>query len=117
MIRLGNITISIIMILGLCAAAPAPERFAPPQFEGEYVMPSTTNPHPHQDIYEYLDAVVLLAALSLASYLTLKMRSRRATFVLMILSLIYFGFWRKGCVCPIGAIQNATLTVFDPAYA
>ncbi|MHC4641257.1 MAG: 4Fe-4S binding protein, partial [Planctomycetota bacterium] len=38
-------------------------------------------------------------------------------FVMMIFSLIYFGFWRKGCVCPIGAIQNITLSFFDPGYA
>ena len=27
------------------------------------------------------------------------------------------GFWREGCICPIGAIQNVTLALFDPAYA
>jgi len=33
-----------------------------------------------------------------------------------IFSLIYFGFWRKGCVCSIGAIQNVTLAIFDKNY-
>jgi len=117
MIRSGHRIISIAILLALCAAAPAVIRFAPPEFEGDYVMPSTTTPHPHQDIYEYLDVVVLLAALSLASYLALKKRSRKATFILMVLSLLYFGFWRKGCVCPIGAIQNVTLAIFDNSYA
>ena len=46
-----------------------------------------------------------------------KTRKRRAIFVMIIFSLIYFGFWRKGCVCPIGAIQNVALSFFDPGYA
>jgi ferredoxin len=31
--------------------------------------------------------------------------------------LFYFGFWREGCVCPIGAIQNVALSIFDKDYA
>jgi ferredoxin len=34
----------------------------------------------------------------------------------MLFSLAYFGFWRQGCVCPIGAIQNVTLAFSDPGY-
>jgi NosR/NirI family nitrous oxide reductase transcriptional regulator len=109
--------IAIAVLLNLCAGASGELLFPPPEFQSDYVMPTTTTPHPHQDIYEYVDVAVLFVALSLASYLALKKRSRRATFVLMILSLIYFGFWRKGCVCPIGAIQNVVLSIFDTAYA
>ncbi len=58
-----------------------------------------------------------LFGLLLASYLILKRRSRRAIFALMIGSLLYFGFVRDGCICPIGAIQNVTLTAFDSSYA
>lgn len=109
--------IAIAVLLNLCAGASGELLFPPPEFQSDYVMPTTTTPHPHQDIYEYVDVAVLFVALSLASYLALKRRSRRETFVLMILSLIYFGFWRKGCVCPIGAIQNVVLSIFDTAYA
>ena len=35
----------------------------------------------------------------------------------MIFSLAYFGFWREGCVCSIGSIQNVTLALFDNSYA
>ncbi len=68
-------------------------------------------------MYEYIDTAILFAALVLATFLVLKTRKRRAILVMMIFSLIYFGFWRKGCVCPIGAIQNVTLSFFDPGYA
>ena len=114
---LPHTIIAIAVLLNLCAPASAELLFPPPEFEGDYVMPSTTTPHPHQDVYEYVDVAALFIALSLASYLILKRRSRRATFVLMVSSLIYFGFWRKGCVCPIGAIQNVVLSIFDAAYA
>ncbi len=91
------------------------QRFPPPEFT-EHELPITTVPGARADFYEYLDVVLLLLALSLASYLTLKKRSRRGIFILGILSLFYFGFWRKGCVCAIGATQNIALSLFDPGY-
>ncbi len=60
---------------------------------------------------------MLLAAIALSSYLALRKRDRRAIFILMVFSLLYFGFWRKGCVCSVGAIQNITLSVFNRDYA
>ena len=118
MIRLVQIITGVVVFLIVCGIASGIERFPPPDFvETSHVVPSPATPHPRQNIYEYIDAVVLLAALGLASYLVLKKRSRRAIFVLMVFSLFYFGFWRKGCVCSIGAIQNITLSVFDRDYA
>ena len=112
-----HIVIWIALFLNLCGIVSAAERFPPPEFESDYQRPSPTTPVPRQDIYEYLDAIVLLAALSLAAYLVLKNRDRRAIFILMLFSLLYFGFWRKGCVCSVGALQNITLAIFDPDYA
>ncbi len=65
---------------------------------------------------DYLDVAALAAGLSLASYFAIKKRSRRGLFLLTIASLAWFGFWRKGCICPIGAIQNVTLAVCDSSY-
>jgi len=102
----------------LCGVTSGLERFPPPDFvETEHVIPTPTSPGPRQGVYEYIDAVVLLAALGLASYLVLKKRSRRAIFALTVFSLLYFGFWRKGCVCSIGSIQNIVLSLFDRDYA
>ena len=47
----------------------------------------------------------------------MKGRSRTGLFLLSIVSLAWLGFWRKGCVCPIGAIQNVTQALFDKDYA
>lgn len=92
-------------------------RFPPPEFESGYTFPQTTSPAPQSVLQEYIDAAVLVVGLLLASHLILKRRSRRAIFVLMIGALLYFGFVRDGCICPIGAIQNVTLTAFDRGYA
>jgi len=113
-----NILIGMAISLILSGVTSGMERFPPPDFvETDHVIPSPTSPGPRQDVYEYIDAAVLLAALGLASYLVLKKRSRRAIFALSVFSLLYFGFWRKGCVCSIGAIQNVVLSVFDRDYA
>ncbi len=118
MIRFNYIIISVAVFLFLCNVVSAVERFPPPDFvETGHEVPSPTTPHPRQNIYEYIDAVVLLVALGLSSYLVLKKRSQRAIFILMVFSLLYFGFWRKGCVCSIGAIQNFALAIFDRSYA
>ncbi|NLH17179.1 MAG: 4Fe-4S binding protein, partial [Phycisphaerae bacterium] len=55
-------------------------------------------------------------ALSLAAWLVYRRRSRKGVFLLMLFSLAYFGFWRNGCVCPIGSIGNIVMSVFDPTY-
>ncbi len=117
MSHLNRVTICISVSLILCGVVSGVERFPPPDFESGYELPSSSVPGPRQDIYEYLDVVVLAAALGLATYLILKRRSRRGIFLLMVFSLVYFGFWRKGCVCPIGAIQSVVLSVFDGGYA
>lgn len=101
--------------LGLLSSAL---RFPPPEFESGYRFPEGAPlPSARPVLYEYADAVLLIVALLLASYLILRRRSRRAIFALMFAALFYFGFWREGCICPIGAIQNVTLTAFDSTYA
>ncbi|HUT30934.1 MAG TPA: 4Fe-4S binding protein [Sedimentisphaerales bacterium] len=120
MMRSSHVTIALLFPLMLTGIASAAERFPPPEFETGYELPPVTNitqAVPRGDIYEYLDVAVLAAALALSSYLVLKKRSRRWIYTLMIFSLLYFGFWRKGCVCPIGAIQNVVLSIFDETYA
>ncbi len=90
--------------------------FAAAKLPTWYNLPETTTPAPQSDIFEYIDVAVLAAAMALAAYLALKRRSRRGLLALTIFSLLYFGFWRGGCVCPVGSIQNVTLGLFDSGY-
>jgi NosR/NirI family nitrous oxide reductase transcriptional regulator len=117
MIRSSHILVALAVLLLLAVVAPALERFPPPEFETNYVRPTTQVPNPQQGIWEYIDVGVLAAGLFLAAYLILRRRNRRLIFALMLFALVYFGFFRLGCVCPIGAVQNVTLTGFDETYA
>ena len=111
------LSLIFIFIIFMSSVAQVVERFPKPDFKSGYTRPIPTAPAPRSLGLEYLDVFVLVLTLSLASYFALKLRSRKHIFLLMVFSLIYFGFWREGCVCPIGAIQNMTLAVFDSGYA
>jgi NAD-dependent dihydropyrimidine dehydrogenase PreA subunit len=109
-------SIILFLLLVLCAQTLGVERFPPPDFETGYSLPQTQVPAVRHPLWEYVDAAVLFAALSLASYFLLKVRRRWPVFALMIFSLLYFGFWRRGCVCSVGSVGNVVLSVFDTEY-
>ena len=95
----------------------AQQRFPRPDFETDYVVPSPLAPEPRWATMEILDVVILLIVMLLASWFAIKKRSRQGILYLSVFTLIYFGFYRNGCICSIGGIQNVTLTLFNPAYA
>jgi NAD-dependent dihydropyrimidine dehydrogenase PreA subunit len=98
----------------VCAAGLIPT----PEFS-EHPIPSAEHPDPaaRLPLRDWLDVAALAAGIALASYFALWRRTRRGLFLLAVVSLAWLGFWRKGCICPIGAIQNITLALFDPFYA
>jgi len=106
----------ISILMAVLDAHGAVQRFPAPDFESAYRLPQTQTPASRPDLYEMLDVAVLLCALSVSAWLVLRRRSRQAIFALLLFCLAYFGFWRKGCVCPIGAIQNVTAALIDPGY-
>jgi NosR/NirI family nitrous oxide reductase transcriptional regulator len=110
----------LVMAVGWLAAGAqpqAPPRFPPPDFETGYQLPATTYPNARLTWREFADVAVLGLALAAAAYLALKRRSRNGILALSVFSLAYFGFYRAGCICPIGAIQNVTLALVDGHYA
>ncbi|HBF35091.1 TPA: 4Fe-4S ferredoxin, partial [Candidatus Sumerlaeota bacterium] len=36
---------------------------------------------------------------------------------LAVAAVTYFGFLKKGCICPVGSIQNICLGLFNPQFA
>ena len=113
---LSTLRLVFLFILLSGSLLMAQQRFPKPEFESGYVQPDPTTPEPRTVALEFFDVFVLLAVLSLASWLALKKRSRRGILWLSLFSLIYFGFYRDGCICSIGAVQNVALSIFDSGY-
>lgn len=113
--------VAIVLILfALCMlaqhSAHAEARFPHPEFESGYGLPAMDNPEPDSSTGEYFDLALLALALCLAAHFIHRSRSRKGIFWLMVLCLAYFGFWRKGCVCPIGSIQNVSAACSGAEY-
>jgi formate hydrogenlyase subunit 6/NADH:ubiquinone oxidoreductase subunit I len=68
-------------------------------------------------MWEYFDVAVLIAALCMTSWLAIKKRSRQGLLWMSVFSLAYFGFYRQGCICSIGSVQNISLALFNDNYA
>lgn len=113
----GIFRILIALLAGaLSPVARAESRFPRPDFVSGYVSPDMTVPPLESAWLGWLDAGLLCVALILAALLVLRWRSRKGLVLLTIASLSYFGFFRHGCVCPVGGIQNVGLSLTDRAY-
>lgn len=124
--RTSSITIIqlVVVLISLClflvisvSSFGQQQRFPKPEFETGYTQPSPTTPEPRADFMAWVDVSVLVLVMALAAWFVIKKRSRKGILWLSIFSLVYFGFYREGCVCSVGSIQNIALTLFDPAYA
>jgi NAD-dependent dihydropyrimidine dehydrogenase PreA subunit len=95
-----------------------PVEVAPQQetIGGGYRTPDVQKPKPREYWLEVLDVVLLAVAMGIAVWLVVTRRSRKWAIALTVVCLGYFGFYREGCICPIGSIQNVALSLADPAY-
>jgi NosR/NirI family nitrous oxide reductase transcriptional regulator len=109
----GALGVMLLLALMVCAE----QRFPPPDFENGYRLPAASTPAARHLWLQYADAGVFLVSLGTAVWLIYKKRSRRGLFWLSLFSLAYFGFYRKGCICPIGSPQNVVYGLFNPDYA
>ncbi len=89
---------------------------SPEDIGGGYETPPVQRPLPRADWWNAVDAAALMVGLALSTWIVLKKRSRAWVLVLTTASLLYFGFYRQGCVCPIGAIQNVAVGLTDSSY-
>jgi len=115
--KLRALLSALLLFSVLAGVAVAEQRFPPPDFESGHQLPVTTSPAARAVLLQYLDVAVLAASLGLASWLVYRRRSRKGLMALSLFSLLYFGFWRKGCVCAIGSLQNVSLALCDRGYA
>lgn len=92
-------------------------RFPKPDFESGYSYPTHQFINQRGPVWEYLDVTVLILALTVTAWLVLKKRSRQGIVWMSLFSLAYFGFYRQGCICAVGSVQNVSLALFNTDYA
>lgn len=97
------------------ASALAEQRFPPPDFT-DHKLPATTVPAAPANGHQYLDLTVFTLLLCAATWFAVVSRSRKGLLATTVASLLYLGFYRDGCICPIGAIQNVTLAISTSSY-
>jgi ferredoxin len=110
------IALAALALLAGMQPALGIERFPPPDFSG-HAVPETVVPAPQSRSAGWFDVAALAAGLAAAAWLSLRSRSRRGIVILSLVALAYFGFWRRGCVCAIGSVQNIALGIANPDYA
>ncbi len=91
-------------------------RFPRPEFESGYQYPERDYFVPYETFWNVLDIVLLVALMSLITWAAYKKRTRGPIIITSLISVAYFGFFREGCVCSIGSIQNIALAMVDNTY-
>lgn len=120
--------LGVVLLLAILATAPhfaqsiyyeRPVETAPQEetIGDGYKTPEVQKPLPRHFWLQWLDVLLLGAAMGAAVWIVLARRRRRWLVWLNIASLGYFGFYREGCICPIGSIQNVTVALADPTYS
>lgn len=97
--------------------ASAQDRFPRPEFESGYEYPVNQLGMHRSPVMEYVDVAVLVSALAITSWLAIRRRSRTGLIWMSVFSVAYFGFYRLGCICSIGSIQNVSFALFNSGYA
>jgi len=104
------------MSLLLFGQVSAQNRFPKPDFESGYEYPDIIHQVPHETIWVALDIFLLVALMSIVAWASIRKRTRQPIIWVSLISVAYFGFFRSGCVCSIGSIQNVSLALVDNTY-
>ena len=106
---------SIISLI-LISATTFAQRFPKPDFESDYVYPIREYFVPNEALWAYIDIAMLVLLMSFVAWAVVKKQVRWPVILTSVISVAYFGFFRYGCVCSIGAVQNVALSLADSGY-
>ena len=95
----------------------AQSRFPKPDFESGYQYPVHHYIIPNEQVWVGIDIALLILLMGFVAWAVIKKGVRLPVILVSLFSVAYFGFFRKGCVCSIGAVQNVSLALVDPSYA
>lgn len=96
---------TIFLITVFAVSAQAEFRFPMPEFSTGYEHKAMNLP-PAALTPPWLDMALLAGLLALTTWAVLRRRSRNWVLAVSFLTLAYFGFYRQGCVCSVGSVQN-----------
>ena len=85
-----------------------------PSFNDGYEFPAQRTAVPAALAWRVADSLLLFGLLGLGAWLFHARRDRRWLWLPLGTGLLWFGFLRHGCICPIGAIGNVTATLAWP---
>jgi polyferredoxin len=109
--------LQVILITTIAAEA----RFPKPEFTSGYKIPEPLAPSPYitllVNVFFAFVILILVIVMMLGIRYLYRKRSRAGIIVLALFSLLFFGFFRGGCLCPIGAIQNIAVAIFEPVFS
>ena len=103
----------LLLIPTFCGAQKNP----PPDFTTTYQYPVIVNPGPRLQMFTMLDIAMLIGLMAMTAWYVHKRRSRKEVRLISIFSLLYFGFYRHGCVCAVGSLQNVALAAGGTEYS
>ena len=107
---------TIAALVGCWGIAQAQNRFPKPDFESGYQYPDLQYAVPNETLWVILDLLLLVALMGIVTWPLYKKHTRGPIFWVSLISVGYFGFFREGCVCSIGSIQNIALALVDDSY-
>ncbi|MDR0415551.1 MAG: 4Fe-4S binding protein [Prevotellaceae bacterium] len=107
---------SLLPALLLFVAPVGAQRFPKPDFESGYEYPELRYAMPSEQLWMLVDVALLVALMSLVAWAVVRRRTRTPVVAASIISVAYFGFFRSGCICSVGAIQNVALALADSSY-
>ena len=111
-----NIFLFILLSFLLISGVNAQDRFPKPDFESGYQYPEMQYFVPNEALWTFVDIVMLTALMGFVAWAVIKRRTRKPVIWVSVISAAYFGFFRQGCVCSVGAVQNVALTLADSSY-
>lgn len=107
---------TIAALIGSWGIAQAQNRFPKPDFESGYQYPDLQYAVPNETVWVIIDLLLLVALMGIVTWALYKKHTRGPIFWVSLISVGYFGFFREGCVCSIGSIQNIALALVDDSY-
>ena len=99
-----------------CGKSLAVARFPKPDFTSGYQYPDIVHGAPSELLWNVLDVVLLCGMMILVVWAAYRKRGRAVIWSMSAVSVLYFGFFRSGCVCSVGSIQNVVTAAVDSNY-